>query len=157
MPKKAMTHIQNTAPGPPTMIAPATPTMLPVPTVAASAVHSDWNWEMLLSSVWPVTCLSWNTAPMVLLIQCLMWVSWNTFVRTVISTPTKASRISAGTPQTTPFTASLTFATPSRKPPEAASASARAVTLHSSASASSIPANLFMKNPPFASISFHLS
>ena len=46
-----MTHIQNTAPGPPVMMAPATPTMLPVPTVPASAVHSDWNWEMDLSSV----------------------------------------------------------------------------------------------------------
>ncbi len=51
MPKNAISHIQNTAPGPPTRIAPATPTMLPVPTVAASAVHSDWNWEMDLSFV----------------------------------------------------------------------------------------------------------
>ena len=51
MPRKAMTHIQNTAPGPPIRMAPATPTMLPVPTVAARAVHRLWNWEMLLSRV----------------------------------------------------------------------------------------------------------
>ena len=39
MPKKADTHIQNTAPGPPMVRAVATPAILPVPTVAASAVH----------------------------------------------------------------------------------------------------------------------
>ena len=40
MPKRAETHIQNTAPGPPRMIAPVTPAMLPVPTVDASAVET---------------------------------------------------------------------------------------------------------------------
>ena len=39
-----MTHIQNTAPGPPLRMAVATPTMLPVPMVVASAVHRLWNW-----------------------------------------------------------------------------------------------------------------
>ena len=53
---------------------------------------------------------------MVWRIQCLKWVSWNTPVSTVISTPTVASRTSAGAPQTTPFTASFTRDTPSRKP-----------------------------------------
>ena len=43
MPKNEMTHIQNTAPGPPVRIAPATPTMMPVPTCAAMAVASAWN------------------------------------------------------------------------------------------------------------------
>ena len=38
MPKRAEISIQNTAPGPPRAIAPVTPTMLPVPTVAARAV-----------------------------------------------------------------------------------------------------------------------
>ena len=42
--EKAMTHIQNTAPGPPLRMAVATPTMLPVPMVDASAVHRLWNW-----------------------------------------------------------------------------------------------------------------
>lgn len=32
MPKKAATHIQNSAPGPPVEMAPVTPTMLPAPT-----------------------------------------------------------------------------------------------------------------------------
>ena len=40
MPKSAETHIQNTAPGPPKMIAPVTPAMLPVPTVEARAVDT---------------------------------------------------------------------------------------------------------------------
>ena len=40
MPNSAETHIQNMAPGPPIAIAPATPAILPVPTVAASAVHT---------------------------------------------------------------------------------------------------------------------
>ena len=46
MPKKATIHIQKMAPGPPATRALATPTILPVPMVAASAVHRDWNWEM---------------------------------------------------------------------------------------------------------------
>ena len=40
IPSRAEHHIQNTAPGPPMAIAPATPAMLPVPTVAASAVQT---------------------------------------------------------------------------------------------------------------------
>ena len=40
MPKKAASHIHSSAPGPPAAIAVATPTMLPVPMVADSAVHS---------------------------------------------------------------------------------------------------------------------
>lgn len=40
MPTKAVTHIQNSAPGPPTAMAVATPAMLPVPMVADSAVMS---------------------------------------------------------------------------------------------------------------------
>ena len=39
MPKKADTHIQNKAPGPPAAIAVATPTIFPVPIVEESAVH----------------------------------------------------------------------------------------------------------------------
>ncbi len=50
MPKKALTHIQKTAPGPPTVMAVATPTMLPVPTVLARAVETAWKPLMLVSS-----------------------------------------------------------------------------------------------------------
>ena len=39
IPKKAAIHIQKRAPGPPTLIAVATPIIFPVPTVAARAVH----------------------------------------------------------------------------------------------------------------------
>jgi len=38
MPTRAISHIQNTAPGPPRVMAPATPATLPVPMVAARAV-----------------------------------------------------------------------------------------------------------------------
>ena len=40
MPKKADTHIQKMAPGPPDASAVAQPVMLPVPTCAATAVVS---------------------------------------------------------------------------------------------------------------------
>ena len=45
-PKQALIHIQTRAPGPPSTMAVATPTMLPVPTVADSAVASDANGEI---------------------------------------------------------------------------------------------------------------
>ena len=50
MPSSAEHHIQNTAPGPPMAMAPATPAMLPVPTVAASAVHTAWKGVMAPSA-----------------------------------------------------------------------------------------------------------
>lgn len=40
IPKKAVTIIQNKAPGPPAQTAVATPTILPVPIVALNAVHN---------------------------------------------------------------------------------------------------------------------
>ena len=49
MPSSAEHHIQNTAPGPPMAMAPATPAMVPVPTVAASAVQTAWNGVMVPS------------------------------------------------------------------------------------------------------------
>src|SRR5690606_32270668 len=42
-PRKAIAHIQNTAPGPPKAIAVATPAMLPVPTRPPSDIASAWN------------------------------------------------------------------------------------------------------------------
>src|SRR5690606_34540345 len=42
-PRKAITHIQNTAPGPPKAIAVATPAMLPMPTRPDSDIASAWN------------------------------------------------------------------------------------------------------------------
>ena len=43
MPTIAVHHIQNSAPGPPERMAVATPTMLPVPMVPASAVIRALN------------------------------------------------------------------------------------------------------------------
>ncbi len=43
MPRKPATIIQNVAPGPPTLMAMATPAMLPSPTVADRAVLSAWK------------------------------------------------------------------------------------------------------------------
>jgi hypothetical protein len=52
MPSKPVIHIQNTAPGPPRVIAVATPTMLPMPTVAANAVISAAKWLMSPACPW---------------------------------------------------------------------------------------------------------
>jgi len=53
MPTRAVIHIQNTAPGPPSAMAVATPAMLPVPMVAARAVVSAWK-----GVIWPSSSLS---------------------------------------------------------------------------------------------------
>ena len=50
MPTSPIIHIQKSAPGPPAAMAVATPAMLPVPTVAESAVMSAWRLEMSPSS-----------------------------------------------------------------------------------------------------------
>ena len=46
IPRIAEIHIQNTAPGPPIAIAPATPAIFPVPTVPARAVQTAWKGVM---------------------------------------------------------------------------------------------------------------
>ena len=46
IPTSATTHIQNTAPGPPMVMAMATPTMLPVPTREASPTAKAWKEEI---------------------------------------------------------------------------------------------------------------
>ena len=43
MPSHAVTHIQKTAPGPPMLMAVATPAILPVPTRLAKPVANAWN------------------------------------------------------------------------------------------------------------------
>ena len=76
MPKKETIHIQKIEPGPPETIAAETPAILPVPMVAAKAVHRLWNWLIDLScfSVCAVTSRSVKTAPIVLENQCLKCV-----------------------------------------------------------------------------------
>ena len=50
MPNKAVTHIQNTAPGPPMAMAMATPATLPTPTRLAKPVTKAWNGVMPCAS-----------------------------------------------------------------------------------------------------------
>jgi hypothetical protein len=58
-PNKALIHIHTKAPGPPKTMAVATPTMLPVPMVAARAVIKDWNGEISpLDSFFAGSCLT---------------------------------------------------------------------------------------------------
>ena len=45
-PIKAITHIQNTAPGPPSTIAVATPAILPVPTREPRLIANAWNGDI---------------------------------------------------------------------------------------------------------------
>lgn len=56
-----MTHIQNTAPGPPTAIAVATPARFPVPTRLASDTANAWNDETCLSPRGPLPADSPST------------------------------------------------------------------------------------------------
>src|SRR5690625_7238338 len=63
-PRKAIIHIQNTAPGPPKAIAVATPPMLPMPTRLASDIIRDWNDEVPSADFSPTTsCLSMSGIP----------------------------------------------------------------------------------------------
>ena len=56
-----MIHIQNTAPGPPTAMAVATPARLPVPTRLASDTANAWKDEMCLSPSWALLAESPST------------------------------------------------------------------------------------------------
>ena len=103
MPKKAEHHIQNTAPGPPMATAPATPAMLPVPTVPARAVHTAWNGLMEPS----LACFRSNTLPRVQCMASLNFRTWMQRVRRVSSKPTPTMQMMAGTPQMKLFTAPL--------------------------------------------------
>ena len=94
-------------------MAAATPEILPVPMVAARAVHRLWNWLMERSSlaVWAVMCLLVKIPPMVFFIQYPNLDSWKARVRMVIRMPVPTSIISMGIPQTNPLTALLTVVT----------------------------------------------
>ena len=104
MPKMAVTHIQNTAPGPPATTAVATPAMLPVPMVADSAVISAPKCDTSPSWSLPSSFLPWGVK------ACF---SANTSIencrkrsRRERYTPVPTSRVSMGTPQTQPPTTS---------------------------------------------------
>ena len=80
-----MTHIQKTAPGPPTAMAVATPAMLPVPTREAVETIRAWNEETLFL---PGTCLRSVRC----LIMSLNPRNWMNFVRMEKYSPVKMRR-----------------------------------------------------------------
>ena len=93
MQNAADTHIQNTAPGPPSATAPATPTMLPVPIVADSAVLADWKGVSFLPFlICDVLKNDLKAAPKNLI--------WKKFVRSVRITPVKNISKRVGVPHT---------------------------------------------------------
>ena len=92
MPNTPVSHIQNTAPGPPARTAVPTPTMLPVPMVAESAVASAPNWLMS-----PGASGSFVTESL-MAVPSLRWMKRVRIVR-YRGDPSKTTII--GTPQTT--------------------------------------------------------
>ena len=84
MPKKALSHIQKMAPGPPEAIAVAAPAMFPVPTCAATAVASDWN-ELMPS--FPALSPCRRILPKTALRPCRNLRTWTNFSRMVNQIP----------------------------------------------------------------------
>ena len=58
-PSRAITHIQNTAPGPPTKMAEATPARLPVPTRLDRDTANAWKELMCRGALPPPTGVGW--------------------------------------------------------------------------------------------------
>ena len=52
MPMRAVTHSQNSVPGPPKVTAVVMPAMFPVPTVPARAVETAWKGVISPSPAW---------------------------------------------------------------------------------------------------------
>ena len=95
-PNAALIHIQTIAPGPPSTIAVATPTILPVPTVALSAVISDWNGDRS-------PCLS-ALCCIIILIAYQRFIHGRNFRRIVKKIPVPTRNASIIGPQTKSFT-----------------------------------------------------
>ena len=84
-------------------IAPATPAILPVPTVPASAVQTAWNGVIAPSAA----SFLWNMRPMVVLSAKGNLRICKKPVRTLSSSPTPIMQAIAGTPQTKSLTTLL--------------------------------------------------
>ena len=106
MPKNAAIHIQKTAPGPPRQMAAETPAILPVPIVAARAVHRAWNCDTL-----PFSFLLWlylsKNPPTDFFHQWRTCVIWKHLVTIVSSIPVPIRRNSPILTHTKELTASL--------------------------------------------------
>ena len=103
MPKKAATSIQKSAPGPPVPMAVATPTMLPVPIVAESAVQSAPNW---LTSPFTPGSTSWWNMYWNARLRLKRWMKRRMHVR---RRPVTRMAAMSGTPHTQPSTISTKF------------------------------------------------
>jgi len=106
MPRNAEHHIQKIAPGPPRAIAPATPAILPVPTVPARAVQTAWKGLMEPS----FACVLSKILPTVFFMATPNLRIWMNLVRTDKRRPTPIIHIIAGTPQMKPLTTWLMLA-----------------------------------------------
>ena len=87
-------------------MAPVTPTMFPVPTVAASAVVTACMGVTLPAPARFFACFP-KHLPMVLRMAYPKWVNWKKPSRTERYRPHPTIRTSMGTPQTTPLTMPL--------------------------------------------------
>ena len=88
-------------------IAPATPAILPVPTVAANAVQTAWNG---VTAPWPASVVRWNILPMVFFHTVPNLVNCKKPVRMLRYSPTPKMSTVAGRPHTMPFNVPLILA-----------------------------------------------
>ena len=105
IPSIADIHIQNTLPGPPIDIAPATPAIFPVPTVAASAVVAAWKGESAPSAI----SLFLKILPTVVFIIYPNFLICKNPVLILKNMPTPIRAIIAGTPHMNPLKAAFNF------------------------------------------------
>ena len=87
IPRSAVIHIQKSAPGPPQWMAHAAPAMLPIPTVADSAVVRAWKCETSPGS------LGSSYRPLVTAKPWAKWRSWTKPSRTVRKMPVPSRAI----------------------------------------------------------------
>ena len=83
MPRAAVSHIQNTAPGPPAATAVATPAMLPKPTVPPMAVAMVSNGCSIPLPDSFLSAVPWKIWPTVFFMIQPKWVNWKNPDRTV--------------------------------------------------------------------------
>ena len=107
MPMRAVTHSQNSAPGPPRVTAEVIPAMLPVPTVPARAVDTAWKGVISPSPA----LVRLKILPKVFRMVKPNFRNCTPLVLSVIRMPTPISRINIGGPQTTLLIAPLILAT----------------------------------------------
>ena len=96
IPNIAVTHIQNTAPGPPVCIATATPAIFPIPTVPANALDNASKWV-----IWPGSS-SESYLPSNISIPCLKYNIGTKRLYPAKNIPPPSRSITSGVPQRKP-------------------------------------------------------